>query len=184
RIGHQLGIADDDPRRAEGVVLHLLVEAIEAGHSALPPVALQAQAAELGVPPARAVEAVRALDARRLVSVDRGLIYPPPLLEAERTLSSRLAHRVASGVEPIDPRVLDEPSVKAALEPLHVQQRKAVRTMLDSSVLVLTGGPGTGKTTTVNAIVAVMKAAGKKIALAATYLKYPVSFPVRMKFIE
>lgn len=167
RIGHQLGIADDDPRRAEGVVLHLLVEAIEAGHSALPPVALQAQAAELGVPPARAMEAVRALDARRLVSVDRGLIYPPLLLEAERTLSSRLAHRVASGVEPIDPRVLDEPSVKAALEPLHVQQRKAVRTMLDSSVLVLTGGPGTGKTTTVNAIVAVMKAAGKKIALAA-----------------
>jgi exodeoxyribonuclease V alpha subunit len=167
QIGRQLGIQDDDPRRAIGGVLHLLAEASDAGHAALPPVALQSQAAELGIPPARIADAVRGLEARALVALDRELLYPPPLREAEGQLASRLARAVEQGVAPIDPAVLAQPSVRAALEPLHPLQQQAVRTVLSSAVLVLTGGPGTGKTTTVRAIVAVAKAAGLSIALAA-----------------
>ncbi len=47
------------------------------------------------------------------------------------------------------------------------QQKEAIKQALSSGIVVITGGPGTGKTTTINAIIRVMESQGKKIALAA-----------------
>jgi exodeoxyribonuclease V alpha subunit len=167
QIGRQLGILEDDLRRATGAVLHLVAEAGESGHTALPPVALQSRAIELGIPAARVGEAVEALSAQKRVVLDRELLYHPNLREAEGALAARLARALEQRVERIDPAVMAKPEVAAALSALHPTQQQAVRTLLDSAVLVLTGGPGTGKTTTIKAIVALAKSAGLEIALAA-----------------
>ena len=47
------------------------------------------------------------------------------------------------------------------------KQIESVNCALENSVFVLTGGPGTGKTTTLNAIISVFEGRGKSIALAA-----------------
>jgi exodeoxyribonuclease V alpha subunit len=166
-IGRKLGIAPDDPRRAEGAVLHALVEATEDGHAALPKTALAERVSALGVPAERVEPAMRALAVAGLAAPDRALVYPPPLRDAELALSARLAAMLRAGVPPIGQDVLADPGVARALDPLNALQRDAVRKTLGAAVLVLTGGPGTGKTTTVRAVVAVMRAAGRKVALGA-----------------
>ena len=49
----------------------------------------------------------------------------------------------------------------------HAQQRQAIETAVTSGMTVITGGPGTGKTTTLNAIIKIMKANGKTVLLSA-----------------
>lgn len=166
-IGARLGIGRDDPRRAAGAVLHALVEGVEEGHAALPPVSLREKVAELGVPPERVDEAVRQLAARDLVVLDRELLYPPPLREAERSVAERVRRMLAAAPVPIDPRALEAEAPARALAMLNELQQRAVHEAIRRPLLVLTGGPGTGKTTTVNALVAVLRAAGLKFYLAA-----------------
>ena len=47
------------------------------------------------------------------------------------------------------------------------KQRDAIRAALDKGILILTGGPGTGKTTTLNAIIRILKEMGERVFLAA-----------------
>lgn len=47
------------------------------------------------------------------------------------------------------------------------KQREAIRAALEQGILILTGGPGTGKTTTLNAIIHLLKEAGERVYLAA-----------------
>ncbi len=167
RIGKELKIADDDPRRAAGAALYLLLEGIDSGHTGMPPDELVVLADRLGVAREVVLEAITRLTARGLTIIDRGLVYPPPLHTAEVTLARRLGEVVRKGVAPVDPRVLRAPAVANALAPLATLQRDAVIATLDSPVMVLTGGPGTGKTTTVRALVALHHAVGAKVVLAA-----------------
>lgn len=167
QVGRAVGIADDDPRRVAGAALFLLLEAVEEGHTALPPEELAVRADALSVDRDGVREAVAQLAARRTVVLDEHLVYPPPLFEAESKLAADLVAMLRRPVEPIGADVLSTPTGQKALEPLHARQREAVEATLTSNMLVLTGGPGTGKTTTVRAIVAIHRAAGRRILLAA-----------------
>ena len=95
-------------------------------------------------------------------------IYLPDLLAAEEDIAARLGEISTFPTEPpatldSDIRVL-EMAQGFAYAPL---QRQAIRTALSSRVMVLTGGPGTGKTTTVNAILSLYEAAYDRVALCA-----------------
>ncbi|MBL8681512.1 MAG: ATP-dependent RecD-like DNA helicase [Myxococcales bacterium] len=167
RIGRALGIKEDDPRRARAAVRHLIVEGGDSGHTALPPGLLAEGAVELGIPIAKLEAALDALDAEHVIIRERDLAYHPALHRAECSLSDRLAKMVRDGVEPLEAKVWDDQPVRDAMAKLSAQQRAAVERAVASSVFVLTGGPGTGKTTTVNAVVAIARAAGWKLVLCA-----------------
>jgi exodeoxyribonuclease V alpha subunit len=167
RIGRALGIAEDDPRRARAGVRHLLLEGAESGHTALPPVILNEGAFELGIPIARMDAALDELARERVIVRERELTYHPALHRAECAIAERLARMVARGVAPIEAGVRASDGVREAMAKLSAAQRDAVERAMRSSVFVLTGGPGTGKTTTVNAVVAIARAAGHRLALCA-----------------
>ena len=95
-------------------------------------------------------------------------IYLPDLLSAEEDIAARLGQLSTFPTEPpktleTDIRVLE---MTQAFEyaPL---QKEAIRLALSSRVMVLTGGPGTGKTTTVNAILSLYEAPYDRVALCA-----------------
>ncbi|HIX95697.1 MAG TPA: ATP-dependent RecD-like DNA helicase [Candidatus Gemmiger excrementipullorum] len=99
---------------------------------------------------------------------DTEYIYLPDLLAAEEDIAARLGELSTFPTEA--PRTL-ESDIRAleitqgfAYAPL---QKEAIRLALSSRVMVLTGGPGTGKTTTVNAILSLYEALYDRVALCA-----------------
>ncbi len=166
-IAKSVGISRDDPRRIAGAALFLLLQSVEEGHVALPPDHLAALAQEFEIPSSAMRETLDRLTRAGTVTLDRGLVYPPPLLDAETHLAGDLARFVRSPVAPIDAAVMDLAMVRDALAPLNAKQREAVDATRTSGLLVLTGGPGTGKTTATRALVTLHAAAGAKVMLAA-----------------
>ena len=163
-VAGALGYTRDDPRRVAGAVLHLVARAADEGHSFLRELELEHKARGLDVPAERVPQAVRELALRELVTTDGDAVYAPPLHRAETCVAERfrtLARRRA--------KVTDWERDLQALADMHlaVAQLSAVRATLEASLLVVTGGPGTGKTTIVRAIVALHRAAKRRMALCA-----------------
>jgi exodeoxyribonuclease V alpha subunit len=159
-----LGYREDDPRRAAGAVLHLLGIAADVGHSYLNQAELDTRTLALSVPHERLAPALAELSTRGLVHVDGDAIYAPPLYRAEVAVARRMLALVRRRVqlEHVDR------ALAATLEPsFAAAQREAVRATCETSLLVVTGGPGTGKTTTVRAIVALQRALGRQLLLCA-----------------
>jgi exodeoxyribonuclease V alpha subunit len=167
RIGRAVGIADDDPRRIAGATLFLLLEAVEEGHTGLPPEELAVLADRFGIARAQVHEALAELAARTMVVIDKELVYPPPLYDAEVRLAADVGRMLRRAVVALPEAAWRSERVMAALETLHPLQREAVEATATAPMVVLTGGPGTGKTTTVRAMVALHTAAAHKVVLAA-----------------
>jgi exodeoxyribonuclease V alpha subunit len=165
RLASVLGKGRSDPQRGPSVLVHLLLLAARAGDTSAPADVLLSGAASRGVPePADALE--RAVDAARLVIDDpagddrRRLVSLPRYATAEESLAEGLARLVAAA-EPIgEPDALGVTGLDDA-------QRAAVIAALVNGVSLLTGGPGTGKSRTVSAVVELAKARGCTVALAA-----------------
>ncbi len=163
-IGRAAGIAPDDPRRAAGAVLHLLARGADAGHVLLPREALRAGALDLDVPVERIDDAIAQLAARGLVVTEDEAVYAPPLHHAERTVAARI--RALSAPLP-PPKGVEEAIERASSASLSATQRRAVRASFSRGLMVLTGGPGTGKTTTVRAVVRAHELVGHRVVLCA-----------------
>ena len=95
-------------------------------------------------------------------------IYLPDLLAAEQDIADRLnllAKRGKNTVRELDKNIqILELTQGFAYAPL---QREAIRKAMTENCLVLTGGPGTGKTTTVNAILQLLENQAERVALCA-----------------
>jgi exodeoxyribonuclease V alpha subunit len=166
-MAEALGFAKDDPRRAAGAVLHLVARAADVGHSFLPQDELERQCASLNVPRERVAPALSELDGRGLLHLDGDAVYAPPLYAAEVKVGARLG-QLASRRSAIAPDAIA--SAKAALAEhaqLAAAQHDAVLATFEQQLVVVTGGPGTGKTTTVRAIVAAQRAARRRVLLCA-----------------
>lgn len=162
QIGRAAGIGPGDPRRAAGAVLHLVGRAADEGHVFLPREELRERAARLEVPVALIDPAVEQLAARELLVCEEDRVYAPPLFRAE----VRAAERLARLARPRSGR--GDALAKLSLpEHLSELQRHAVATALSNGLMVLTGGPGTGKTTTVEAIVQAHEALELRVRLCA-----------------
>jgi exodeoxyribonuclease V alpha subunit len=162
RIGRKLGYTLGDPRRAAGAVLHLLGRGADEGHVFLPRDVLIEQAAALEVPHERAGDAIDMLHGRGLVIVEGEAVYAPPLYSAEASAARKLRALAAH-----PPDASREHIPEALLEGLAPAQRDAVHASFAHRLYVLTGGPGTGKTTTVRALVAAQRAQKKRVLLCA-----------------
>lgn len=162
QMGRAAGIGPGDPRRAAGAVLHLVGRAADEGHVFLPREELRERAARLEVPVALIDPAVEQLAARELLVCEEDRVYAPPLFRAE----VRAAERLARLARPRSGR--GDALAKLSLpEHLSELQRHAVATALSNGLMVLTGGPGTGKTTTVEAIVQAHEALELRVRLCA-----------------
>ena len=143
------------------------------GHTCLPRAKLLASTARfLRVEPdaieAGLQEMLQDGELRARTFADTEYIYLPDLLAAEEDIAARLGELSTFPTEA--PRTL-ESDIRAleitqgfAYAPL---QKEAIRLALSSRVMVLTGGPGTGKTTTVNAILSLYEALYDRVALCA-----------------
>jgi exodeoxyribonuclease V alpha subunit len=174
-IAEKLGIARDAPERLEAGLLHALETAGEDGHMHVPDEELLAKAAELlsvsvdPLPPR-----LGALEARRLVVRetlgDRGPCTALPWAhQAEVDSAAALAELART---PGRTMTLDLHAAIHAFESvtgvtLATQQRRAVEAALVDKCVVITGGPGVGKTTIVKAIVHLSRLVHRRVALAA-----------------
>jgi exodeoxyribonuclease V alpha subunit len=174
-IAEKLGIARDAPERLEAGLLHGLEASAEDGHIMLPDDELVARAAELlQIDGARLPPRLGALEARGLVVRevlgDRGACTAlPDLLRAETQAAARLAELAR---HPPRAMTLDLGAAIHAFQAvtgleLAGQQRRAVEAALRDPCVVITGGPGVGKTTIVKAIVHLARLGHRQVALAA-----------------
>ena len=176
-IAEKLGMARDAPERLEAGLLHALETSAEDGHVHLPDDELFATAIEL-LGPAVAADALpprlAALEQRQLVVREvlghRGACTAlPQLWEAETFAAGKLATLIRT---PARGMALDVHAAIHAFEAvttvtLAAQQRRAVEAALVDKCVVITGGPGVGKTTIVKAIVHLARLVKRKVALAA-----------------
>ena len=173
RFAIELGISGDDPRRAEAGILFELNYNLSAGHSFLPEEKLTTATAELlSVDLQTVCDAVsRLLEAGRLVrdhlaGID--ILYLPQLHEAELYCTHRLL-QFAKSYFPAPTQL--ERKLRLAAESFGLsystQQEQAIREAADSGLLLITGGPGTGKTTILKGVLSLYEQMGLQCVLAA-----------------
>ena len=173
-LAGRLGIEPTATVRLRAGVSFALTTALDEGHCGLPVDELLPRAAKLlEVDPRLIGEALEAELAEGAVVEDTvdgtPCVFLAGLHRAERTIAGRLRALAAAPLpwEPIDPeRALPWVEARTGLT-LAESQRAAVRAALASKVLVLTGGPGVGKTTVVNTILRVLRARRVRVLLAA-----------------
>ena len=173
RFAIELGVAGDDPRRVEAGILFELHYNLSAGHSFLPEDKLIGATAQLLTVEPEAVRAglERLLEADRLVRAQLAGItvdYLPELYRAEVYCSRRLLEFAEHHFP--EPRGLDKLLRKAEQEcgiRYSDCQRQAIRSAASNSLLLITGGPGTGKTTILNGILSLYEQLGLRCVLAA-----------------
>lgn len=181
-IAQAVGIARDAPARVQAGVLHALAAAAEAGHTLVPEAELTSQAAALlGVPPTQVPEALAALRRRGDVLLATQTETAAPLLalapfgRAESGLASRLRGLAAVGdaatVAASFARVRWEQAFGWLAERHDVRlapaQEAAVQMALTCPLSILTGGPGTGKTHTLRAVLLLAQARRLRCLIAA-----------------
>lgn len=184
-IARNLGIAPDSDFRYNAGILHLLSQASEEGHCFLPRAVLVERAVqqlslpEYPVDPVRIEALLKQMAETQQLMIERlpgessdeqvEVCYAPAFYHTEVALARRLAHLAQRPVEVDLVRVqrwIDGYTQKKGIV-LSDEQRRAVELAASSRLLILTGGPGCGKTFTTRTIVALWKAMGKSILLAA-----------------
>lgn len=194
-IARAVGMASDAPERLAAGLEYTLEEAAGRGHVCLARTELLEQAAELlAVDVERLQPVLQELTARGRLVVDAGraaesavgglfgeagaeggrdpFIYLPRLYRAEaelaaglRSLAERFVPLRVVGGPMAWPELVEAVERESGVR-LSDQQRQAVLAALEHGVFVLTGGPGTGKTTILRVLLACLEAAGQTVELA------------------
>ncbi len=172
-VAEQIGIPRNSIQRARGAILYLLERMAEEGHVCAPLGYLEQQfRAALDMDPELAHAAVADLAEGQEVIVegsgDEAVAYLRRLYQAETNLAKRM-HELSRG------RAMAGHAIERALAacdkaspfPLSGEQRSALRCALQSKVAVITGGPGTGKTTLLRSLLVALDHLGIKPTLAA-----------------
>ncbi|PZP44829.1 MAG: ATP-dependent RecD-like DNA helicase [Azospirillum brasilense] len=173
-VAGKLGIEPTAMIRVRAGISFALAEATGEGHCGLPVGELTALAGKLLEIPPELIETALALELEAGEVVADTLdgercVFLAGLYRAEQGIAERLG-RLASGRQPWPAIDADKaiPWVEGRTGlSLAGSQRQALRLALASKVLVITGGPGVGKTTLVNSILQVIRAKGVEVALCA-----------------
>ena len=173
RFAVEMGVAGDDPRRVEAGILFELRYNLTGGHSFLPEDKLVAATAQLlNIEAGSAQQGVERLTEYGRLVRDRlagiGVVYLPELYEAEVYCRDRLlAFAKAHIPEPPGlERMLRAAQRESGID-YSPRQIEAIREAATSGVLLVTGGPGTGKTTILNGILSLFGQMQMKCLLAA-----------------
>ena len=179
RIAINLGFANDAPPRLDAGILYALETLEEEGHTAYPLDSLRDLCTQLLETTADRVAArIQALiEQKALVCPQPAGDHPAPEALIQLPVNDRAEQRIAAAVARLvrAPSGLPPIKVDAALAwaqgragfAFHERQTAALRHALTHKLSILTGGPGTGKTTILHALVAILKAKRVRVHLAA-----------------
>lgn len=176
RMADAFGLGADSYRRMSAGMVYILRHNARQGHVCLPREKLLSMAAEF-------LELPRELLEDRLEDMlqdntlalytagGRDYLYGMPLYRAESYVAGRIGLMLRMAPPPGLTRKEDTLQLEAVEQQLGLSydplQRQAILEAMDSPVFILTGGPGTGKTTTLRGMLALLEARGEKFALAA-----------------
>ena len=184
RIAQALGLLPEHPARIEAGVVFALNELINDGNVYAPRAMLASRAVELlGVSPDLIPPALERLAAEDRIRPELVPLDPPPARAGMGVSEPRAAY-AADPVIYLTPLYFGEIGVSQRLKTLASaprravqasflvtnlsdEQRGAVQTALEQPVSVLTGGPGTGKTTCLKALIGALQVRGARVALAS-----------------
>ncbi len=170
RIAFQVGIDPDAPIRVRAGIAYVLSQASGEGHVFLPEESLRTRCTSmLGADEDVFDKALGDLAEGGEVIRDRERVYLPALLDAEEAIVRVLKQLVS------EPSSMEADTETGLLERLQTEQAiefdpsqiGAIKQALESKVVVITGGPGTGKTTIIRALVMLYRSAGFEVGLAA-----------------
>jgi len=173
-IAERLGIPRNSIERARGAILYLLERMAEEGHVFAPLGYITHQfTSGLEMDPELALTAVEELVQSGTIAAeevdDDRAVYLKALHEAETNVARRLID--LSRGRPLGPQVIERAMAAATTRDagfaLSSEQQAAIRTALRSRLAVITGGPGTGKTTIMRRLIVGLEAIGVRATLAA-----------------
>lgn len=174
KLAFNLGIQREDKRRIISGIDYALIQLCNNGHCCIPEMALVDKTAKILQVNNQIIFTIlkERIDNGSLNTEVVGgetLIYPPYLYYAEKKVAMRLL-QLQQATEPLSEDNLSL-FIKVWEKDNQIQlaqkQKEAIKACLHHGVLVLTGGPGTGKTTVIKGILSILKAQGLKIRLAA-----------------
>lgn len=174
KLAFNLGIQREDKRRIISGIDYALMQLCNNGHCCIPEMALVDKTAKILQVNNQIIFTIlkERIDNGSLNTEVVGgetLIYPPYLYYAEKKVATRLL-QLQQATEPLSEDNLSL-FIKVWEKDNQIQlaqkQKEAIKACLHHGVLVLTGGPGTGKTTVIKGILSILKAQGLKIRLAA-----------------
>ncbi|MDO4393920.1 MAG: ATP-dependent RecD-like DNA helicase [Bacillota bacterium] len=173
-IARKIGIAPDDEFRVASGIRFTLSYFAGEGSTYLPKNVLCEKAGSLLELPVKDIEdvlMVMAFDGTvHLENMnERVNVYLMPYYMAEQNVCKCIAALNSAGLKPITgaPESMIAASEKESGILLSEQQKRAVLLSLSAGVSVITGGPGTGKTTIINSIINILESSGHKVAIAA-----------------
>jgi exodeoxyribonuclease V alpha subunit len=162
KIAETLGITGDDPRRIRSGLKYVLTERLTNGHCCMLRKSLVIVAANkdhLQLTQKVVAEEVDTAISEGLIAEDMGMIYLPDYLKAEQyvanaLLSLRENRKALYGSG--DAAAYADMATRQTGIKYNEQQREAICMAATDGVMILTGGPGTGKTTTLRGMLAVL----------------------------
>jgi exodeoxyribonuclease V alpha subunit len=174
QIAQRIGIPRDSIQRAKAGLTHVLLEAVESGHCALPRSDLIEGALKLLEIEERIIsESLAHLMGEREVIEEligeEHLVFLPALRKAEEGIADKLKRLAAQapGYPAIDlEKAISWCETKTG-KVLALTQRAALSRALTSRVIVITGGPGVGKTTLINSLLKIVRAKNVRCLLCA-----------------
>ena len=169
-IASKLGIPKDSPMRAEAGILYVLQQFALNGHVYYPHDGLIEECREiLDINAGTIAEAITSLAAAKRIVLEEEAVYLAEFYVAEKGIAENLRelNKTQRRLFMIDRDKALETVQKSLRITLAENQAKAIIESLDAKVMVITGGPGTGKTTIIKAIITLHALSGMSILLAA-----------------
>ena len=173
-LARKLGFDEASPLRAEAGVLYMLMRLTEDGHIYYPRDLLVKESSEkLSIPSDLADAAISDLEREERVVIEDLGDHEGVYLTRNHIYESKIAFYMQrllhspKSVHFSEPKKLVKSVLASMPMTLAEEQKRAVYTAASSKVMVLTGGPGTGKTTILNAIIRVFQEVKARILLAA-----------------
>ncbi len=171
KIARHMGVAPEEPARIESGLKYSLQKGTEEGHTYLPREELVRRSGEILRVSATLIEDVLdKLLAVNHLTEENQRIYFPSFYRAEKELAHKIVALTQAKIKMPDPK-----EVQRRVEQLSylqkisytAEQKQAISLAMQEKILVLTGGPGTGKTTTVRGIIQLFDAYRMKVKLCA-----------------
>lgn len=173
RMAADLGFDAENSDRVRAGIVYVLHENANAGHTCLPTEKLRESVCDnLGIERRQFESCLDDCEEKdwvvRITLGKREFVYLPEYYLAETYIAKKLAFMIRTSAQ-YEKDYSDEIRGVEFSENIQYEdlQRAAISACLTGSVFILTGGPGTGKTTTLNGVIKILKAHKKRILLCA-----------------